>query len=46
VSSADPVNDTATSRCWVEARRICLELADGRCVSFTAAKYWRERLAD
>ncbi len=27
------------TRCWVEARRVCLELADGRLVSFPAAKY-------
>jgi hypothetical protein len=46
VSSADPVNDTATSRCRVEARRIRQELADDRSASFTAAKYWRERLVE
>lgn len=37
----DPTTETAANRCWVEARRICLELADGRCVSFPAAKYPR-----
>ena len=31
--------ETVAARCWVEARRICLELADGRFVSFPAAKY-------
>ena len=40
----EPTTETAASRCWVEARRICLELADGRYVSFPAAKY--PRLAD
>ena len=40
----EPKTETAASRCWVEARRICLELADGRCLSFPAAKY--PRLAD
>jgi hypothetical protein len=38
---AEPTTETAASRCRVEARRICLELADGRCVSFPAAKYPR-----
>src|ERR1017187_5282879 len=37
----EPTTETVASRCWVEARRICLELADGRCVSFPAAKYPR-----
>lgn len=31
--------ETVAVRCWVEARRVCLELADGRFVSFPAAKY-------
>jgi hypothetical protein len=31
--------ETVAARCWVEARRVCLELADGRFVSFPAAKY-------
>jgi hypothetical protein len=35
----EPTTETVASRCWVETRRICLELADGRCVSFPAAKY-------
>ena len=30
---------TAAVRCWVEGRRICLELADQRLVSFPASKY-------
>ena len=35
----EPKTDTVAVRCWVEARRICLELADGRFVSFPAEKY-------
>jgi Protein of unknown function (DUF2442) len=31
--------ETAVTRCRVEGRRVCLELADGRFVSFPAAKY-------
>jgi len=31
--------ETAAARCWIENRRVCLELTDGRCVSFPAAKY-------
>ena len=31
--------ETAAVRCWVEGRRICLELADQRLVSFPASKY-------
>lgn len=31
--------ETAATRCWVENRRVCLELADGRLLSFPAAKY-------
>jgi len=30
---------TAATCCWVENRRVCLELADGRLLSFPAAKY-------
>jgi len=26
-------------RCWIEGRRVCLELADQRLVSFPATKY-------
>jgi hypothetical protein len=33
--------ETAATRCRVEGRRVCLELADGRFVSFPAAKYPR-----
>ena len=29
----------AAVRCWIEGRRICLELADQRLVSFPASKY-------
>ena len=35
----EPKNETVAARCWIEARRVCLELADGRCVSFPAAKF-------
>ena len=35
----EPKTETIATRCWVEARRVCLELADGRFVSFPAAKY-------
>jgi hypothetical protein len=31
--------ETAAVRCWVEDRRIWLELADQRLVSFPASKY-------
>lgn len=31
--------ETAATRCWVEGRRVWLELADGRIFSFPAAKY-------
>jgi hypothetical protein len=31
--------ETVALRCWIEGRRICLELADGRIVSFPASKY-------
>ena len=34
-----PKTETVALRCWVEARRVCLELADGRFVSFPAVKY-------
>ena len=30
---------TAATCCWVENRRVCLEIADGRLLSFPAAKY-------
>ena len=35
----ETITETAAVRCWIEARRVCLELADGRLVSFPAAKY-------
>jgi Protein of unknown function (DUF2442) len=35
----EPKTETVAVRGWVEARRVCLELADGRCVSFPAAKF-------
>jgi hypothetical protein len=27
------------TRCWIEGRRVCLELSDQRVVSFPASKY-------
>ena len=33
------MTETAALRCWIEARRVCLELADGRFVSFPVSKY-------
>ena len=36
---SEAINETAATRCWIEDRRVCLELADGRRVSFPAAKY-------
>ena len=35
----EPTTETVAARGWVEARRVCLELADGRFVSFPAVKY-------
>src|ERR1035437_10504063 len=35
----EPTTETVAARCWLEARRVCLELADGRFVSFPAVKY-------
>ncbi|MEI8292060.1 MAG: DUF2442 domain-containing protein [Verrucomicrobiota bacterium] len=35
----EPKIETVAARCWVEARRVCLELVDGRFVSFPAAKF-------
>ena len=35
----EPKNETAATRCWVENLRVCLEFADGRLLSFPAAKY-------
>ena len=32
-------NETVAVRCWVEDRRVWLELADQRVVSFPASKY-------
>lgn len=42
--AADPSTETIAVRCWIEGRRVCVELADGRQFSFPAAKY--PRLAD
>lgn len=35
----EPKTETVAARGWIEARRVCLELSDGRLVSFPAAKY-------
>jgi hypothetical protein len=37
--ATEPKTETVAARCWVEARRVCLELVDGRFVSFPAAKF-------
>jgi hypothetical protein len=37
--AAETMTETAAVRCWVEARRVCMELAAGRFVSFPASKY-------
>jgi len=35
----ETTTENAAVRCWIEGRRVCLELADGRSVSFPASKY-------
>ena len=35
----ETTSETLALRCWIEARRVCLELADGRQLSFPVAKY-------
>jgi len=37
--AAETMTETAALRCWMEGRRVCLELADGRIVGFSASKY-------
>jgi hypothetical protein len=37
--AADTMTETTALRCWIEARQVCLKLADGRYVSFPATKY-------
>ena len=39
--AVEPNEVVAALRCWVEGRRVWLELADQRLVSFPAAKYPR-----
>ena len=39
VMVTETTSETLALRCWIEARRVCLELADGRQLSFPAAKY-------
>jgi hypothetical protein len=36
---SDRAKETVAVRCWVEDRRVWLELADQRLVSFPASKY-------
>jgi hypothetical protein len=33
------MTEATAVRCWIEARRVCLELDDGRFVRFPASKY-------
>lgn len=35
----DANRQTIATRCWIEGRRVCVELDDQRVVSFPAAKY-------
>jgi len=37
--ATETMTETAAVRCWIESRRVCLELADGRFVSFPVSKY-------
>jgi hypothetical protein len=37
--ATETMTETTAVRCWIEARRVCLELADGRFLSFPASKY-------
>ena len=37
--AAETMTETAAVRCWTEAQQVCLELTDGRSVSFPASKY-------
>lgn len=37
--AADTSDETIAVRCWIEGRRVCVELADGRQFSFPAAKF-------
>jgi hypothetical protein len=37
--AAETMTETTAIRCWVESRRVWLELADGRLLSFPASKY-------
>ena len=39
VRITETASETVALRCWIEARRVCLELADGRQFSFPADKY-------
>lgn len=42
--AVETIEPAVALRCWVEARRVWLELGDQRWISFPAAKY--PRLAD
>jgi hypothetical protein len=37
--AADFSTEAIAVRCWIEGRRVCVELDDGRQFSFPAAKY-------
>ncbi len=37
--ATETMKETRAVRCWIEARRVCLELADGRLLSLPASKY-------
>jgi Protein of unknown function (DUF2442) len=37
--AADSSTETIAVRCWIEDRRVCVELTDGREFSFPASKY-------
>ena len=39
--ASDTTNEVVAQRCWVEGRRVCVELADGRQFSFPSARYPR-----
>jgi hypothetical protein len=36
--ATETMPETAAVRCWIHARQVCLELADGRHVTFPASK--------
>ncbi len=36
---SETTHQASASRCWIEGRRVCLNLDDGRVISFPAANY-------